>query len=609
MVARRYDEKLGNSRTKAVEYFRRAQASSPRTSRRWWRSSDLYTRDERWSDLRRDAAEEGRICVNEPDRAARVPVPHRRASARRCSATPTRRSRPRTSPPGQTPDDLQALRALDRLYLARGEWRELGDNISASCTLVERRPARAGRLCSVRLGAAARDSTSARSARRSRPTRRSSSIEPEHRDAVAALERHLPQRRARARRSRSILEPIYKVARRLAAADRRLRDHGAPRLRSRRARSRCSTQIAELHEIGLRRRRRRVRDVRARAARGSANPRSQTQLERLARGLDKLDDLVGRYGQLAASVADDELKNALYHQLARMPGARARRRRAGGGRVRSRRWTACAARPSRPPTRSSSSTCARGDCPKLVELLQRKAEIVDDVDERKQRSTSARRRSTKRCSTDLGRARSRRSATCCRSTTSTWRRWTPLERLYVRLARWEPLKDVYAKKAELADDAGRQEADAVRARAGLRPRARRRREGDRDLPAHPRSRRRRATTRDPGARPALRQAERWYDLLGDPRAPGRAGAVAGRDRRRSSTASVTCGASTSRIWRARRRELPRGARRSIPHARADAARARRRCGTARTSRSGGARARADLRERAASGTKLVDVSR
>src|SRR4029078_7218698 len=27
-----------------------------------------------------------------------------------------------------------------------------------------------------------------------------------------------------------------------------------------------------------------------------------------------------------------------------------------------------------------------------------------------------------------------------------------LERMYVRLARWEPLKDVYAKKADLAED-------------------------------------------------------------------------------------------------------------------------------------------------------------
>ena len=46
-----------------------------------------------------------------------------------------------------------------------------------------------------------------------------------------------------------------------------------------------------------------------------------------------------------------------------------------------------------------------------------------------------------------------------------------LERLYIRLERWEPLKDVYSKKAELADAARRQEADALRARAGLRPRA------------------------------------------------------------------------------------------------------------------------------------------
>src|SRR5258706_15817737 len=38
---------------------------------------------------------------------------------------------------GQAPDDMKALRALDRLYVARGAWRDLGDNISRQLTLVE----------------------------------------------------------------------------------------------------------------------------------------------------------------------------------------------------------------------------------------------------------------------------------------------------------------------------------------------------------------------------------------------------------------------------------------------------------------------------------------
>src|SRR5690606_38243625 len=37
---------------------------------------------------------------------------------------------------GQAPDDLKALRALDRLYVAREAWRDLGDNISRQLQLV-----------------------------------------------------------------------------------------------------------------------------------------------------------------------------------------------------------------------------------------------------------------------------------------------------------------------------------------------------------------------------------------------------------------------------------------------------------------------------------------
>src|SRR4029078_13629329 len=38
---------------------------------------------------------------------------------------------------GQAPDDLKSLRALDRLYVQRGSWRDLGDNISRQLQLVE----------------------------------------------------------------------------------------------------------------------------------------------------------------------------------------------------------------------------------------------------------------------------------------------------------------------------------------------------------------------------------------------------------------------------------------------------------------------------------------
>ena len=51
------------------------------------------------------------------------------------------------------------------------------------------------------------------------------------------------------------------------------------------------------------------------------NPEVQTSIERLARALRRLDDLVARYGRLVDSVADPERKNALYHKIARLAEA------------------------------------------------------------------------------------------------------------------------------------------------------------------------------------------------------------------------------------------------------------------------------------------------
>src|SRR6185295_17139340 len=91
----------------------------------------------------------------------------------------------------ENPDNLQALRALDRLYLGRGEFRELADNIQRQLELAQGQdPAqtvdllgRLGQLREQRLGepGAAIDTY-----------RRILEIEPEHPETVAALKRVLP---------------------------------------------------------------------------------------------------------------------------------------------------------------------------------------------------------------------------------------------------------------------------------------------------------------------------------------------------------------------------------------------------------------------------------
>ena len=92
------------------------------------------------------------------------------------------------------PDNIQALRSLDRLYLRGGEFRELADNIQRQLKLskdADDTIALLGRLGSLReqqLGEAGAAVET---------YRKILEIEPEHEETLAALER-IRQRRARA---------------------------------------------------------------------------------------------------------------------------------------------------------------------------------------------------------------------------------------------------------------------------------------------------------------------------------------------------------------------------------------------------------------------------
>src|SRR5262249_4963703 len=106
------------------------------------------------------------------------------------------------------PANVQALRALDRLYLSRGEYRELADNLQRQLNMVADDPAETvallGRLGALReqhleqLGGAV-DTNS-----------KILQIEPEHRDTIAALERILPNPEHEVDVAQ-LLEPIYKI--------------------------------------------------------------------------------------------------------------------------------------------------------------------------------------------------------------------------------------------------------------------------------------------------------------------------------------------------------------------------------------------------------------
>src|SRR5262249_18896713 len=153
-----------------------------------------------------------------------------------------------------------------------------------------------------------------------------------------------------------------------------------------------------------------------------------------------------------------------------------------------------------------------GDWPKLVDALKRKAELIPEVEERK----ALLYRSAQIEEEILGDSD---------AAIATFRQvlsiddidlvaMDALERLYVRLERWEPLKDVYAKKADLAEDPGDKKrmlyvlAQVYDRELGDVAKAIETYQGILDL--------------DADELPAIQsldrlygQAERWYDLLGN----------------------------------------------------------------------------------------------
>src|SRR6185369_3791281 len=109
---------------------------------------------------------------------------------------------------GQAPDDMKALRALDRLYLQRQAWRDLGDNISRQLTLVEQPYEQVALL--VRL-AQLRETHLNETAAAVETYRQVLEHEDQNRDAVMALERLIGASSGEHELTiANILEPIYR---------------------------------------------------------------------------------------------------------------------------------------------------------------------------------------------------------------------------------------------------------------------------------------------------------------------------------------------------------------------------------------------------------------
>ena len=311
VVAVAYDEKLAQS-DRAVEYFRRAQSIQPEDASALVALERLYTRTERWSDLVDTLLKKAQLVT---DDAEREEIRIRTARVWEEMLGNAEQAIVAWNVVLQdNPANVQALRALDRLYMQRGEHRELADNLQRQLNLVADEPAETVALLG-RLGAL-REQYLGQPGGAVDSYAKILQIQPEHSETIAALERIFPNPEHELDVA-LLLEPIYKGRgdwpQLIAVYEVEARHAVDPEQKIA-----LYKQIAEGYEVGLDDPARAYEALARALAEEPQNPDVQASVERLARALRKLDDLTARYGRLVASVADPERKNALYHKIARL---------------------------------------------------------------------------------------------------------------------------------------------------------------------------------------------------------------------------------------------------------------------------------------------------
>jgi tetratricopeptide (TPR) repeat protein len=441
VVAVAYDEKLGQAE-KAVEFFRRAQSIQPEDASALVALERLYTRTERWNDLVDTLTKKATLVSDAGEKEqirTRIATVWEEMLGNADQAVVAW-----NVVLADNAKNTQALRALDRLYQGKGDWRDLADNLqqqlaltvdgSETITLL----GRLGALREQRLGEMGGAVET---------YRKILQHEPEHAETLAALERILPDPRAQEHELEvaQVLEPVYKIRgdwpKLIGVYEIEARHAVDPEQKINLLRL-----VADGYEVGM------DDPVRAYEALGRAlredpmNAEVQSTIERLARVLGQFPDLVTRYGQLVDQVADPELKNALHHKIALLAEIEL------GDDARA--ATAYAAALDAVPRDLKAANALeqlylRGsDYPSLVALLLRKADIVDDPAEKKNLYYKAA-QIHEEVLEDL------------EKTIGVYRQVLAVDdsdvialdqlvRLYVRLDRWSDLKSIYAKKAELA---------------------------------------------------------------------------------------------------------------------------------------------------------------
>jgi tetratricopeptide (TPR) repeat protein len=441
VVAVAYDEKLGQSE-KAVEYFRRAQQIQPEDPSALVALERLYTRTERWSDLVDTLTKKATLVT---DAAEREQIRTRIATVWEEMLGNVEQAIVAWNVVlADNARNVPALRALDRLYQQKGDWRDLADNLGQQLALSED-PADAIALLG-RLGVL-REQRLGQMGGAVETYRKILQSEPEHAETLAALERILPDPKAREHELEvaQLLEPVYKIRgdwpRLIGVYEIEARHAVDPE-----AKIMLLRLIADGYEVGM------DDPTRAYEALGRAlkedplNVEVQSTSERLARVLGQLPNLVSRYQSLVGSVADPELKNALLHKVALLCEIEL------GDDAQAAAAYAAALDASPRDLKAANALeqlyLRASDYPNLVTLLMRKAEIVEALADKKTlyfKAAQIYEEVLEDLESSIGVFRQVLSVDDADRASL-----DQLERLYIRLARWNELKNIYSKKADLA---------------------------------------------------------------------------------------------------------------------------------------------------------------
>ncbi|MCC6747689.1 MAG: tetratricopeptide repeat protein [Deltaproteobacteria bacterium] len=439
-LAAMMDERLEQPE-RAVEFYRRAQELEPDDLGTLEALEKLYTRAEKWPELLEVYRRRAELSTD-PDHRRQLYVRMAYIWEEMLGNLPEAVSC-YSEVLAQDDSNLDALRALDRLYQVQGTWHELADNLSRQLALAEDRQETIDLL--VRL-ASLRETELGETAAAVDTYRQVLERDGTNQRAVAALER-LIQNEEHQLTVAQILEPYYKTAddwNKLVGIYEIMVAHAFDPTRK----IELLHQIGELYEIA-------GEDaggafqVYGRALREDpSHEETQGRLERLARQLEGWEQLVGLYNALVADVTDEMLAVSLHMKVAEIyeehlgdlaQAAEAYKR-------------ILAVDPQNlAAVEALEQIYLRAEAhEQLVEVLLRKAEIVMAADERKALFFRAA-QIYEDVLEDLDAAiRVYQMVFDIDDADTTT--IEALERLYFRLQRWDNLKDIYARRAELAQD-------------------------------------------------------------------------------------------------------------------------------------------------------------